>query len=218
MPEERETKIILDDEDEEIRTYISAMTDGPVELPLADSLHSGVVLCEMANKIISKNRKNENKKTKNLKTINYSDSKSPFIQRENIAQFIEFAKNFVKPYEMFETEDLYGKRNLQQVKITLYALSRGLKFYGLTETCIGPEQHTNHEIKREPKVFRNSGPVYTFYEKNAQNDTKFSGRRQITLEMMEVQYRPAKNTSDSQPSKKEASDSDLNSKENETNQ
>lgn len=190
-------RLFITDEDEKIREYVSGIVGSEIGLPLSKSLKSGVILCKMANKIIENSKKNteindnkvkskndikeENKKILNLEILNYRESESPFIQRENIANFIDFTKKFLEPHELFETEDLFSERNLQQVRICLFALSRYLKFHNYLDYCIGPE------IK-EKQVFKpnkNCKPIFTYQEMNPVKDNQiFCLRRQITLDMM----------------------------------
>lgn len=188
---EDNTEIILDEEEKTLSEYIAKIVGKKINLPLVENLQSGVILCEFANSIISINNQrnttqgNRNKKESKIfaissKKIDFVNSRSPFIQRENIAKFIKFAEQFVEPYELFETEDLYSNRNPQQVWITLYSLSRNLKYRNLIENCIGPQQYSHEKVKK--KHF-DQQPIFTFYEQR-KNELGNCGRRQISVDMM----------------------------------
>lgn len=192
------TEIISDDEDEHIRAFISSIVQKRLELPLVETLKSGVILCEFVNKVLGNSVKNEKSIKKvdnfNLNLLSYKVSNSPFIQRENIDIFLKFAKQFVQSYELFETEDLFSKKSWNRVKVTLCALTRGLQFHGFIENCIGPQLLTDHEEFKKENSLRNLEnrifrPIYSFHEKQVDRTRKFWGRRQISVEMMNYKYK-----------------------------
>lgn len=178
----------IDDEEKTIREYISKIIGREIDNPLFHNLQSGVVLCELANSIIAIYNQKKSSQAVPLKNdpnisrekIFFMNSKSPFIQRENIAKFIKFAEPFVEPYELFETEDLYSMRNPHQVKITLYSLSRNLKYRNIIDYCIGPQQYSHETVK---KRHYEQQPIFTFYEQR-KNKLGHCGRRQISVDMM----------------------------------
>jgi len=74
-------------------------------------LKSGVVLCEMINKI----------KAKSVKKV--KDSKMPFVQRENIVNYLEGSKKLgLKETDCFVTQDLFEGDNAGAVVDQLFSL------------------------------------------------------------------------------------------------
>jgi hypothetical protein len=79
------------------------------------SLRSGVVLCQAANKIVPNS------------VPKISMQEKPFNQRENISAFINFLRRVgVAEKDLFGTEDLFEGKNTRQVVISLMALGRAL--------------------------------------------------------------------------------------------
>jgi hypothetical protein len=79
------------------------------------SLRSGVVLCQAANKIAPNS------------VPKISMQEKPFNQRENISAFINFLRRVgVAEKDLFGTEDLFEGKNTRQVVISLMALGRAL--------------------------------------------------------------------------------------------
>ncbi|KRH91910.1 Calponin-1, partial [Pseudoloma neurophilia] len=165
----------ITDEDELIRLFISNILKRDIANPLFENLQSGVLLCEMVNAVVSKNDPNS--------IIDFTDSRSPFIQRENIEKFIRYASKYLKPFELFETEDLFSLKNLFQVRITIYALSREWKYQKLTNFSIGPEKK-KHISKNTKNKKVDNRPVLTFYESQRKTEVAYPGRRQITVDML----------------------------------
>lgn len=85
------------------------------EKKFPDILKDGTVLCRLLNKVSGFN-------------IPYRQSTQNFVQRENICAFINGLKRLgLNEYELFQTVDLFEEKNLKQVAICLYALSRQLQ-------------------------------------------------------------------------------------------
>ncbi|KAH3899504.1 related to Transgelin [Saccharomycodes ludwigii] len=84
---------------------------------LLDLLKDGTVLCRLANKLI------ENDSSFN--PIKWKCSKIPFIQMEQISLFLQFCKQYGVPEdELFQTVDLFEKKDPAQVYQTIKSLSR----------------------------------------------------------------------------------------------
>ncbi|KAF9762198.1 Myophilin [Nosema granulosis] len=101
---------------QEVITWISTVLEEDFkDMSFSDILKDGTVLCRLLNKVAGYD-------------IRYKQSKQNFVQRENICAFINGLKKLgLNEYELFQTVDLYEEKNLKQVAITLYALSRQLQ-------------------------------------------------------------------------------------------
>jgi len=100
--------------EQEVLDWISAVLGAP--LPpgaFEDVLKDGVVLCNLMNKI----------QPNSIKKIQTSGGS--FKLMENIQRFQDAAKKYGVPHEeIFQTADLYERRNIPQVVISLYSLGR----------------------------------------------------------------------------------------------
>eukprot|EP01051_Picozoa_sp_SAG22_P011699 SAG22_NODE_1149_length_5353_cov_1.820898_2_plen_424_part_00 len=96
-----------------VTKWIAEVTGSAVGADLGEALKSGVILCELANKI----------KPGSYKKV--STSSMPFPQRENIKKFCDAAREIgVIDRENFDTNDLFEQSNMKQVLICLNALGR----------------------------------------------------------------------------------------------
>jgi len=104
----------LDPEREkEARDFLTSTLGRPFEGDFGDSLKDGIILCELINKI----------KPGTIAKIN--KFKQPFMQMENIGQYIDATRALGVPNEyVFMTVDLFEKKNLAQVALNLIALKR----------------------------------------------------------------------------------------------
>ncbi|XP_032454323.1 muscle-specific protein 20 isoform X14 [Nasonia vitripennis] len=85
----------------------------PAGLPIEDVLKDGVVLCELMNKI----------KPGSINKVNTSGGE--FKMMENINKFQKALKEYgVSDVDVFQTVDLWEKKNIAQVVTTLFALGR----------------------------------------------------------------------------------------------
>lgn len=119
------------EQSQEVKEWISEILGITLpDLSLYELLRDGVVLCNLINKI--KNVKKS--KFPSLKKIN-------FFQMENICYFIENARILGVPdSENFLTVDLFENKNIQQVILCIYSLSRNLYRNGMTDLrMIGPK-------------------------------------------------------------------------------
>ncbi|EOB14988.1 Muscle-specific protein 20 [Nosema bombycis CQ1] len=107
----------------------------------SEILKSGVVLCKLL-KVVSKI------------DVKFRESNQNFVQRENICAFINGLKTLgLNEYELFQTVDLYEEKNLKQVAITLYALSRQLqKNNTFPGPFIGPPLAKKNKIEFSKEV------------------------------------------------------------------
>lgn len=102
-------------------------------LDLCDRLHDGTVLCELANKVIPNATK-------------YKKSAMPFVQMENISQFLSFcsARLQIPQHDLFQTIDLYERKNVFQVVQSIHTFSRyAVQQGGLDARFLGPKMSTS---------------------------------------------------------------------------
>lgn len=127
---------------EEIIKWISEILEEDFSnQTFASVLKDGTVLCRLLNKVCNYN-------------LIYKKSNQLFVQRENICRFIDGLKKYgINEYELFQTIDLFEEKNLKQVQISLYALSRQLQvnkqFPG---PFIGPKLAQKNKIEFSKEV------------------------------------------------------------------
>lgn len=111
----------------------------------SEILKDGTVLCRLLNKTCGYN-------------IPYKKSNQLFVQRETICAFIKGLKLYgIKEYELFQTIDLFEEKNLKQVAISLYALSRELQKNGKFKgPFIGPKLAKQEKIEFSKEVLDKS--------------------------------------------------------------
>lgn len=97
----------------ELARWISDVLNEPLDTKnLEEALRDGVALCKLMNEI-------------RPGSCRYTVSRQPFMQMENINRFLIAAKSIGVPdHELFQSIDLFEKKNFKQVKICLYAVSR----------------------------------------------------------------------------------------------
>lgn len=108
-------------------------------------LRDGVRLCRLLNRVSSLE-------------VEHRDSKQIFVQRENICSFINGLKALgLNEYELFQTNDLFEERDLKQVVISLYALSRQLQKDGVFPgPFIGPQLAKQSKIEFSQEILDRS--------------------------------------------------------------
>ncbi|KAG5323212.1 MP20 protein, partial [Acromyrmex charruanus] len=93
-----------------------------------DILKDGVILCNLINKLAPGSVKKIQSKGTNFQLM------------ENIQRFQAAIKNYGVPQEeIFQTADLFEKRNIPQVTLCLYALGRLTQKHGWTGPSLGPK-------------------------------------------------------------------------------
>lgn len=105
----------------------------------------GVKLCKLLNKV-------------STQEVKYRESKQIFVQRENICSFINGLKALgLNEYELFQTNDLFEERDIKQVIICLYALSRQLQKEGIFPgPFIGPQLAKQSKIEFSQEILNKS--------------------------------------------------------------
>ncbi|KAG7697674.1 hypothetical protein KL933_002724 [Ogataea haglerorum] len=125
---------------------------------LVDFLKSGEVLSQLINCVWGPN------------TLPVKKSKMAFVQMESIEQFLNFIKSEGVPQdELFQTVDLYERRDPYQVVMAIQSLSRLMhKRFGDRYPLIGPAIAAKHErpkVPPKPKKFSaNSGAAWSTIE------------------------------------------------------
>ena len=115
---------------------------------LIESLKSGVTLCKVANKLKAADETSG--------FIKWKESKMPFVQMEQISQFLTFARSYGVPEdELFQTVDLFEEKDPAIVYQTLKSVSRyANKKHPDLFPVIGPQLATKRPrppVKQKPK-------------------------------------------------------------------
>lgn len=102
------------EQEKEVLEWIFAILGEPVPKgDYEDILKDGVVLCKLANKMTPGSIKKIQERGTNFQLM------------ENIQRFQAFMKKYGLPEsEIFQTADLFERRNIAQVTLSLYALGR----------------------------------------------------------------------------------------------
>jgi len=84
----------------------------PSNEPLDEFLKSGVILCQLVNKI-------------NPGSVKYRESKIPFMMLENINSYLAACNSLGLPSNtLFQPSDLFEKKNMNLVLASIHALGR----------------------------------------------------------------------------------------------
>jgi hypothetical protein len=109
-------------------------------------LKDGVVLCKLANKMVPGSVKKIQERGTNFQLM------------ENIQRFQAFLKKYGLPEEeIFQTADLFERRNIPQVTLSLYALGRlTQKHPEYTGPSLGPKMAEKNEREFTEDQLRSS--------------------------------------------------------------
>ncbi|CCH58232.1 hypothetical protein TBLA_0A04370 [Henningerozyma blattae CBS 6284] len=149
---------------------------------LLETLKDGTVLCQLANILAEAD---------NQPTIKWKESKMPFVQMEQIAQFLSFATAYGVPQdELFQTVDLFEEKDPASVYQTIKSVSRyANKRHPNLFPVIGPqiaEKHVPPKVPKKPKSLQGGAGWSTMeygYMGGASQSTEnvvFGNRRNIT--------------------------------------
>ncbi|CEP64883.1 Scp1p LALA0_S14e01420g [Lachancea lanzarotensis] len=118
---------------------------------LLSRLKDGTVLCQLANKLIEADGSDVSNRLK------YKASKMPFVQMEQISQFLSFARLYGVPEdELFQTVDLFEEKDPASVFQTLISLSRyANKRHPQEFPVIGPQLAT-----KKPRPLKAAKPTH----------------------------------------------------------
>lgn len=128
--------------------FVSVLNEEQPRESLIESLKSGVTLCKVANKLKAADETSG--------FIKWKESKMPFLQMEQISQFLTFARSYGVPEdELFQTVDLFEEKDPAIVYQTLKSVSRyANKKHPDLFPVIGPQLATKRPrppVKQKPK-------------------------------------------------------------------
>lgn len=141
-----------------------------------DSLKDGVLLCKLVNKILPGSAK-------------YKESKMPFKQMENIAAFLDAAqkKLGMPAQDLFQTIDLYEKKNPVQVIDSIHSFSRFAARAGWEGPILGPKlaekverTFTDQQLNAGRGMINNYQYGYAGGASQGKSGVSFGGRRDVT--------------------------------------
>jgi len=139
------------DQEEEILRWIGEVLGEKLEgEDLAAVLKDGTVLCRLMNCI----------KPNSVKR--FRETGTPFMLMENIQSFLAAARSYGVPAEeLFQTADLFERRNIPQVVLTLFSLGRLTQNHqDYSGPAIGPKMSTKNERNfSEEQIRRNRDAV-----------------------------------------------------------
>ncbi|ORY27984.1 hypothetical protein BCR33DRAFT_667193 [Rhizoclosmatium globosum] len=103
----------------------------PSATPFQSALKDGTILCTLLNSL---------NLSPLVTPIKISESKMPFKQMENIAKFLKGVEQLGVPcHERFMTVDLWEGKNMYQVIICIFSISRHGAKHGFQGPVIGPK-------------------------------------------------------------------------------
>ncbi|KAG0735157.1 hypothetical protein G6F57_007958 [Rhizopus arrhizus] len=148
----------------------------------AESLKDGVILCKMIGKLAPGQGK-------------FKQSKMPFIQMENISIFLKGAEALGVPkHDLFQTIDLYEKKNMTQVIDSIYAISRYGYKAGTCQTYLGPKLADKQKPAYSQEAANASSATFNTYQYGYtgganQSGMSFGQRRNIAGKDPYAQYK-----------------------------
>merc|ERR1711874_396114 len=153
------------DAENEVAEWIDAVTGSSVKGNFAEGLKSGVVLCELLNKL----------KDGTIPSIN--ESAQPFKQRENISNFLTGAQKLgVRNAQVFNPDDLFDAKSLGSVVACVYALGGACQsscpdFAG-PKLGIADASHTKVDKARAVGPATQTGGLHAAMEKSVIDTSK----------------------------------------------
>jgi hypothetical protein len=154
--------------EQQAQNWIEAVTGEQFgDQSFGDALKSGVVLCQLINKI----------RPNTVRKIN--QMKMPFMQMENIAMFLQGCRFVgVADHDCFETVDLYEQKDLGVVVSCLHALGRAVQKNVPTWNgpVLGPKE-ADKNMRKFTREQLNAGKSVL---------SKFSEGSSQTMEQLEV--------------------------------
>jgi len=133
--------------EDEVMEWIAACLGEPLPKgPLEDVLKNGVILCHLINKLAPGSVKKIQEKGTNFQLM------------ENIQRFQAAVKKYGVPQEeIFQTADLFERRNISQVCLSLHALGRiTQKHPEWTGPSLGPKMADKNERTFTEEQLRSS--------------------------------------------------------------
>jgi len=120
----------------DVRQWIEAVTRDRIVGDFGDALKNGIILCKLINAI------------KPGAVRNISTSKLAFQQMENIGNFLAGCESIgMKRHDLFQTVDLYEKKNMVQVVNSLTSLGGyAQKVSAFRGPAFGVKMSEKHEV------------------------------------------------------------------------
>ncbi|CUS20846.1 LAQU0S01e15940g1_1 [Lachancea quebecensis] len=142
----RRNKFSRESVDEISQWIFGAVLKEPIPSDLLAALKDSTALCRLANTLYAADAPNSGA------LIKYKESRMPFVQMEQISQFLAFARQYGVPEdELFQTVDLYEEKDPAVVYQALKSLSRyANKKHPQQFPVIGPQIATKRP--RPPKA------------------------------------------------------------------
>lgn len=130
--------------EEELRLWIQDVTGKKIADPFMENLKDGVILCELINTL----------QPGSVKKINTSPQN--WHQLENIGNFVRAITVYgMKPYDLFEANDLFENTNYTQVQSTLITLAGIAKSKGFhSKHDMGVKYATAHQRRFAPDMLK----------------------------------------------------------------
>jgi hypothetical protein len=166
--------------------WIEDVLDTPLdEEPLGDLLKSGVVLCNLVNRL----------SPGAVKKI--SESAMPFPQRENVQAFISAARELGVPdRDNFDTSDLFEQTGMRQVLICLRSLGRAAyNIPGYEGPCWGQQESgrsgpPTHQVTTDGGLWGKAGGGFGSVGGGVQVDASSRGVTPSTAEPARIRPPP----------------------------
>eukprot|EP00033_Pygsuia_biforma_P000283 GCRY01000348.1.p1 GENE.GCRY01000348.1~~GCRY01000348.1.p1 ORF type:complete len:193 (+),score=36.16 GCRY01000348.1:86-664(+) len=153
----------------EARAWIEAVTGLSISGDFHEELKSGVVLCELINKI----------KPGSVKKIN--KMKMPFMQMENINAYLQACQNIGMPvHDTFMTVDLFEAQNMNAVINQIHALGRQAQKIGYAGPKLGVKLADQYERNFDEKKVKEAAaavPILTAHTNEGQRGMGAPGAR-----------------------------------------
>ncbi|RCI06740.1 hypothetical protein CU098_012568 [Rhizopus stolonifer] len=177
-----ESKYSLERE-QEAKKWIENLIGEPFPLDdFAESLKDGVILCKVIGKLVPGQGK-------------FKQSKMPFIQMENISIFLKGAEALGVPkHDLFQTIDLFEKKNMTQVIDSLFAISRYGYKAGTCENYLGPKLADKQKAVYSQQAANAANATFNTYQYGYtgganQSGMNFGQRRDIAGKDPYAQYK-----------------------------
>ncbi|KAL9642979.1 hypothetical protein ABK040_010671 [Willaertia magna] len=159
------------EKESEVKEWIEAVTgERFASNDFQESLKDGILLCKLINKI----------KPGAIKKVN--TSKLPFMQMENIGEFLKAAQTLgLQKHDAFMTVDLFEGKNIPQVIQSLFIFGSVVqKLPGYKLPRLGLKMAEKKEIEfTEEQLRKSAAQVGLQYEGSIKHDTGFSISREV---------------------------------------
>ncbi|KAI8992012.1 calponin homology domain-containing protein [Mycotypha africana] len=153
----------------------------------AESLKDGTILCKLnSHRVIEKLKPGSGK---------FKQSRLPFVQMENISIFLRGAEALGVPkHDLFQTIDLYEKKNMTQVVDAIFSLSRYGYKAGTSPDYLGPKLADKQQAAYSKEAAAAAAATYNTYQYGYtgganQSGMTFGKRREVVGSDPNSQYK-----------------------------